>query len=170
MMAPSTAMSLLIDQYRYNTWANARVFAACAGLEATALREDARGTIGTIEDTLKHLIGVEDVYLALIQGLPLGVGGSREAYAAHDIAWFRERATQVGEGYQALLAQHGEDLLAHALAVPWFDFALTARDGLLQVLSHSAQHRSQILSTLGAQGAEMPNIDYVFMVGESRVS
>jgi len=165
MTASSSNMRILTDLYRYNTWANARVFAVCATLDAALLREEARGTHGTIEETLKHLVGVEDVYLTMIQGLPIGQGGAQETYFAQNLAWFAERATQVGAGYLQLLADHGDVLLDRELAVPWFDFALTTGDGLLQVLSHSAQHRAQILSTLGAQGLEVPNIDYVYMVG-----
>ena len=164
MTTPSADMSILADLYRYNTWANARVFAACASQDEAALRQDAGGTLGSIEQTLKHLVGVEDVYLLMLQGQAPGQGAAREAYAAHDLVWFAQRATQIGAGYQQLLAAQGEVLLERPLAVPWFDIPLTARDGLLQVLSHSAQHRSQVLSALGAQGVEAPNIDYVFMV------
>jgi hypothetical protein len=44
----------------------------------------------------------------------------------------------------------------------------TARDGLLQVLTHSSQHRSQVLSWLSAQGVRTPDLDYVVMLGEQR--
>jgi len=164
MTTPVSNMSILADFYRYNAWANARVFAACAGQDAAALRQDAGGTLGSIEQTLKHLVGVEDVYLLMLQGQAPGQGEEREAYVAHDLAWFAQRTAQIGAGYQRLLAAQSEALLERALVVPWFDVPLTSRDGLLQVLSHSAQHRAQVLSTLGAQGVETPNIDYVFMV------
>jgi uncharacterized damage-inducible protein DinB len=167
MTASSSNTRILTDLYRYNNWANARVFGACSALDAALLRQEAPGTHGTIEETLKHMVGVEDVYMTMIQGLPIDQGGTQEVYFAHDLAWFAERATQVGAGYLTLLADHGDALLERALAVPWFDFALTAADGLMQVLSHSAQHRAQVLSTLGAQGLEVPNIDYVFMVGSA---
>ncbi|HZS91937.1 MAG TPA: DinB family protein [Chloroflexota bacterium] len=165
MAAPSSNMRILTDLYRYNNWANARVFAACAALDAALLREEAPGTHGTIEGTLKHLVGVEAAYLLMLQGLPLDQGDGQEAYFAQELAWFAEHATQVGAGYLQLLADQGDALLDRDLAVPWFDFALTASDGLLQVLSHSAQHRAQVLSALGARDFEVPNIDYVFMVG-----
>jgi uncharacterized damage-inducible protein DinB len=161
-------MLILADLYRYNVWANARVFEACASVDTAALQEDARGTLGTIDETLKHLVGVEDVYLAMIQGHPPASREAREAYPAHDLAWFADRARQLGDGYLDLLSGEGDALLERPLTVPWFNFPLTARDGLLQVLSHSAQHRSQVLSTLGARGVEAPNIDYVYMVGSTR--
>jgi uncharacterized damage-inducible protein DinB len=165
MTASSSNMRILTDLYRYNNWANARVFDACAALDAALLRREAPGTHGTIEETLKHMVGVEAAYLLMLQGLPLDQGDGQEAYFAQDLGWFAEHAAQVGAGYLQLLTDHGDALLDRPLAVPWFDFALTAADGLMQVLSHSAQHRAQVLSALGAQGLEVPNIDYVFMVG-----
>lgn len=119
-------MRILTDLYRYNNWANARVFAACAALDAALLREEAPGTHGTIEGTLKHLVGVEAAYLLMLQGLPLDQGDGQEAYFAQELAWFAEHAAQVGAGYLQLLADQGDALLDRDLAVPWFDFALTA--------------------------------------------
>jgi len=85
MTAQAANMPILSDLYRYNAWANARVFAACAPIDAAVLRQEAPGTHGTIEKTLKHLIGVEDAFLTMLQGLPLGKGGAQETYLAHDL-------------------------------------------------------------------------------------
>ena len=43
---------------------------------------------------------------------------------------------------------------------------VSARDALLQVLTHSSQHRSQVLSWLPAQGVPTPDLDNVVMLGE----
>ena len=153
------------DLYRYNAWANARVFAACRGVEPATLQGDALGTYGSLEETLKHLVSVEDAYLAMLQDkLPGGEG--RDQYFAHDLPWFAERSSQLGQAYLALLPAFDDATLASPLRVPWFDFPLTKRDGLHQVLSHSGQHRAQVLSVLGARGAEVPDLDYVMMVEE----
>jgi hypothetical protein len=45
---------------------------------------------------------------------------------------------------------------------------VTARDGLLQVLTHSSQHRAQVLSWLSAQGVPTPDLDYVVMLVQQR--
>jgi uncharacterized damage-inducible protein DinB len=152
--------------YAYNAWANARVFAVCTGLDQTQLVERAPGTIGTIEETLKHMVSVEDVYARMLRGAPAD-GGQREAYFAHDVSWFADRAAQLGRDYRDLLAQAGATLYDEPLVVSWFDFALTKHDGLLQVLSHSAQHRAQVFSVLGERGLDVPDLDYVLFV-ESR--
>ena len=93
-----------------------------------------------------------------------GEGGDREAYFAQDLSWFAGRSAWVGDEYQELLKNANEDFLTASLPVPWFDFALTKHDGLLQVLSHSAQHRAQVFSVLGERGIKVPDLDYVMFV------
>lgn len=158
----------LKELFRHNKWANARVFTACHDLPETLLQEEAPGTVGTVETTLKHLVGNEDFFLAMIEGRSSEEFGSREAYFAQDLAWFRQRLDPLGDAYLTLLASLDDAALDRTLNVPWFDFPLTAHDGLLQVLTHSAQHRAQILSILGARGIDVPNIDYVFMRREEQ--
>lgn len=156
------------DLYGHNRWANHRVFGVTQELDAGTLGENAPGTHGTMESTLKHLVGVEDVYLSMLSDASLESRGSLESYLAHGLPWFVNRAAEVAEGYRALLADVDHAFLDAPLPVPWFDFPLTKRDGLLQVLSHSAQHRAQVFSVLGAKGIDVPSLDFVVWVGEGR--
>lgn len=163
-------MATLVKLFRYNAWANRRVFDVVAGVEAGELARDAKGTQSSLEGTLKHLMGVEDVYLMLIQGRDMGAAGSQEAYFAHDLAWFRDRAEEVGRGYAELIANADEALLGRPLAIPWIAAPLTVEDGLAQVLTHSAQHRAQVLSALGERGHAVPDVDYVLMLQEEQAA
>lgn len=161
-------MRTLSDLYAYNAWANAQVFAACRDLDQARLDEDAPGTFGSITETLKHMAQVELVYFLMLQDKPLPASQKeRDEFFAHDLAWFAETLARVGQGYVELVANADDAFLSQPLHVPWFDFALTKHDGLLQVLSHSAQHRAQVFSVLGQRGIEVPDLDYVLFV-ESR--
>lgn len=163
-----TTNDLLRDQFTYNTWANARVFGAVRDVNAAELDASAPGTYGSLAETLKHMVGVEDAYLLMLRDVSPGAGGASESYFAQDLGWFAHRATDLGAAYQTMLASADGAFYSSALHVPWFDFALTKQDGLLQVLSHSAQHRAQVLSVLGARGFEVPGLDYVEFVEEGR--
>ena len=143
-------MRSLRDLYAYNAWGNGEVFGVCRSLDRSQLEGDAPGTVGTIENTLKHLVVVEDAYLQMLSGDPLWNGEQREEYGRHDLTWFEQRSEQLGEEYLVLLAGADEDFYDGELKVPWFDFRLTRHDGLLQVLNHSAQHRTQVFSVLRA--------------------
>lgn len=158
----------LRDLYGYNAWANAEVFELCRDLDRIQLDKQAPGTIGTIDETLKHLVRVEDAYVHMLRGEPLDRMGPREEYFARDLAWYTQRSAQLGDEYAELLASADADFFDAALDVPWFDFALTKRDGLHQVLAHSAQHRAQVLSVLGQRGTDVPDLDYVLFVQSRR--
>ncbi|MFI5272480.1 MAG: DinB family protein [Ktedonobacterales bacterium] len=156
-------MRTLRDLYAHNAWANARVFAVCRDADRQQLEDQAPGTFGTLAETLQHLVVVEDVYARMLRGEPLERVEARED---HDLDWFAERSAQLGQEYVAIAATDDAAFYDDELRVPWFDFHLTKHDGLLQVLSHSAQHRAQVLSTLGARGVEVPDVDYVLYVEE----
>jgi len=157
-------MRTLADLYAYNAWANDQVFARCRSLDPAQLDDPAPGTHGTLADTLKHLVQVEAVYALMLQDRPLPTDESPEQFFAHDLAWFADLTARVGGEYAALLASVGDAFYDEPLRVPWFDFPLTKHDGLLQVLSHSAQHRAQVLSALGQRGLAVPDLDYVLFV------
>jgi uncharacterized damage-inducible protein DinB len=160
-------MRTLVQLCRYNTWANARVFACCLAVDPAAIGAEAKGTTGTIEQTLKHLVGVEEVYLAMLRDQDLErTLPPQEEYQAHDLAWFADRAAELGRGYLGLVETADEPFLEAELKVPWFERPINRRAGILQALTHSLQHRAQVLSTLGERGLEVPNVDLVLMLQE----
>ena len=83
-------------------------------------------------------------------------------------ALFPEQTRQIGSAFARVLGSSSDGALASPLNVPWFDFAMTCRDGLLQVLTQSAQHRPQVLSWLSAHGIATPDLDYVLMLREAQ--
>lgn len=158
-------MRTLSDLYAYNAWANARVFATCREVDQARLDADAPGTFGTLFETLKHLAQVELVYALMLRDQPLPASQeARDEFFAHDLAWFAQAVARVDQQYAEMLASAGDDFYDQPLHVPWFDFALTKHDGLLQVLGHSALHRAQVFSVLGQHGVEVPDLDYVLFV------
>lgn len=156
-------MRTLQLMFEHHAWANRRLLDTLETVAGSLLSADAKGTSGSIEQTIKHLVGVEDTYLAFIQGKDLSGFRSQEAYFGQSSEWFRQRLAALGPAYLALLASTDGGLLERPLVIPWIDAPLTVRDGLIQVLTHSAQHRAQILSTLGDRGQKVPDMDYVLM-------
>ena len=167
-MSDAESFRSLRDLFRYNGWANARVFDYCRNLDASLLGEAAPGTNGSLEETLKHLIGVEAAFLTMVQGHALESRGSVESFMAHDLAWFADQVAPLTDGFLAILANPSDGIFDREIKVPWFSFRVTAHDGLLQVLSHSAQHRAQVFSVLGSKGHDVPGLDYARMVGEAQ--
>jgi uncharacterized damage-inducible protein DinB len=162
------AMQDLIELFRHNTWANAKVFDLTVGLDSQLVKEVAPGTRDTVLGTLAHLAAVEYAYLGMLDGHPPQSRQEVQAWAAHELNWFREQVRDLGDRFVRLLESSTPQTLAAPLNVPWFTFRLTAREGLRRVLTHSAQHRSQVLSWLSTQGIDTPDLDYVLMLQEER--
>jgi uncharacterized damage-inducible protein DinB len=136
-------------------------------VDARLLEAKAPGTRGTVKGTLTHLARVEDLYLTMIQGKSRASVESYEDYEAHGLAWMRRHLQAIAEGFVRAIESATPETLARRLDIA-LKAPVTARDGLLQVLTHSSQHRSQVLSWLSAQGIATPDLDYVLMLGEQR--
>jgi uncharacterized damage-inducible protein DinB len=150
--------------YAYNAWANAQVFDVCRGVDQAQLDAAAPGTFGSITETLAHMMLVEGAYLLMVRGQFDALPRFREESSSWDLGAWAQRADRLREEYRELLASVDAGFYDQPLNVPWFDFALTKHDGLLQVLSHSAQHRAQVFSVLGERGVKVPDLDYVLYV------
>jgi uncharacterized damage-inducible protein DinB len=145
-------VSELAELFRYNGWANAIVFAVAQNSADTGVHE-----------TLSHLVAVEAVYVLMIRGGAPRGGSERAAYMARPNAEFVRDAADLAVSYQELI----KDVSMEApVTIPWFTFRPSVRQALLQVLTHSAQHRSQLASQLEALGEVVPNFDYITMVGK----
>src|SRR5262249_22411489 len=89
---------------RYNAWANERVLTVLADVDPALFEDDARGTIGSVSATLKHLVVAEDHFLAALRDRdPVATLGPLAAYLARELPWFTSRLRALGEEYQALL-------------------------------------------------------------------
>src|ERR1700737_2494623 len=96
-------MQDLIELFRHNAWANARVFDLIVGLDPDLLQGEAPGTRDTVSGTLAHLVRVEDTYLAMTERRPRQTLGSNDEYMARGPDWFRTRIREVGVAYVQLV-------------------------------------------------------------------
>ena len=55
--------------YRYNTWANSRVFDAVSGLDQEAFTRDLGSSYPSVRDTLVHLVSAEWIWLERWKGI-----------------------------------------------------------------------------------------------------
>ena len=166
-------MPTLHELARYNRWANARLLARCREDDAAEhVFAAAGGTLGTIEETLKHVALVEESYLAFMSGHDPLQGRDRESvvaeYLGHDLEWFADHVGEIDRDFERYVAEADEAALAGPLRIPWFDFPVTRAEGVLQVLTHSHTHRSQVLSTLGDRGVAVPDMDFIHLLQEER--
>ncbi len=149
--------ALLQDAFGHHNWATLIIIDACSELTPDQLESTVPGTYGSIISTLRHLVGADTSYLALLSG------GQVEALADEETADLATlRAAMVADGPvwsrvldgdldpDLVVVRHREDgSVSHA--------PLTIR--LAQVIHHGTDHRSQVCTALTALGITPPEID-----------
>lgn len=143
--------SVLRELFRHKAWATLRLIEYCQRLEPAHLEATLPGTYGSVRGTLVHLANTDEVYYAALtqqpRAEPLAPDAPLEAVAA--------RIRELAPRWEALLDD--PDLP---------DRELRARQGvargvaaIAQSVHHADDHRSQVLSILGARGLDVPTLD-----------
>jgi uncharacterized damage-inducible protein DinB len=147
----------LVEMFRHNVWANERLFDACAGLSDAQLDATVIGTFGSIRNTLMHIVGAQERYVAaLAETGPISVIREREPFPG--LAELRdgvrtsglaliERAAQAQSGATVTTTWRGKE---HTLPV-WLL--------LVQAINHATEHRAQVAAILTQQDIEPPSMD-----------
>ena len=173
----------LQEFFRYNRWADARVFKVCERADAALLTIDAAGTNGTVLSTLAHLSSTSEGFAALLAAAANGspaIGpaaeflvtphGLADGYHDHDLGWYAERVSYLDSYFYDLVDRLDAAGLEQQVEIPWFGFSISAQQVLTQVLVHCGHHRSQVFSALGAQGIKVPDLDYIVMLAKERTA
>lgn len=146
----------LVEMFKHNVWANLEVIAACENLTDDQLSTTIPGTYGTIRDTLVHLVGAEERYIARL------IGGPRPP--------FREQEAFMGfEELSALAKASGEVMLKLAEQETLPEFVRSPVNGqptdiasnllFLQAINHATEHRAHINSGLTYLGIDPCSVD-----------
>lgn len=148
-------MSAFASLFAYNRWCNERLMAACLGAPGGVVATPIDGTFESVLRTAQHLLGVETVYLQMMSGEdPSEPGRQPVAETAAALA-------EIDARLEAFVAGLDDATLARRFTVPWFERDFAVADGLLQVITHSCEHRADIASALNRLGVETPPIDYI---------
>jgi len=143
---------VLLELYRHSTWATLRLIDYCQGLDDAHLDATMPGTFGTVRDTLRHLVSSEEGYFWTVTRERLSEPLPDAPVPLGELA---ERIRRLGPRWEAL-AQDAD--------TPSRD--VTTRDGwrmpaavpMAQAIHHAENHRSHVLSILGARGLELPDL------------
>jgi uncharacterized damage-inducible protein DinB len=154
-------VSLFTELFEYNAWANERVTAFCDGLHEEAFVAPREDLGGSLLDLLNHTVQVERVFLAMM------TGGQPERPEPMGFSELRELWPNIAAGYRAALPSL-ESRRAERFFVPWFEREFTVEQGLVQVATHSVQHRAGIAAILSQAGHPAPNLDYIAWLAEAR--
>jgi uncharacterized damage-inducible protein DinB len=167
-----TMNGALLEMFRHKTWATLRLLDYCQGLADEHLDAAIPGTYGTIRDTVRHLVDAEEGYFSILTRERFPTKEAAAAFAFPDplpdgpvpLDELAQRIRRLGPRWEALVAD--TDLP---------DRDVTTTDGfrvpgavpMAQAIHHADDHRTQILSILGARGLPVPDLG-VWDYAESR--
>jgi uncharacterized damage-inducible protein DinB len=143
----------LLELYRHKTWATLRLIEHCHALDDEQLDATIPGTYGTFRETLCHLVDADEDYFSMLAGQRLSEPLPDGQVPLSRLA---ERIRRLAPRWEVL----AQDTDFPAREV-------TADDGvrmpgavpMAQAIHHADDHRTQVLSILGARGLEVPRLD-----------
>ena len=139
--------------FRYNLWANLNLFNTCLSLTETQLGHTDRGTYGSIQATLTHLVRSEERYLFFLNNHK--TMDVKHTDTQPTITELRQRALQNGQR----LIQVAESIQSNSqvqVGEGEKTELIPATIVLLQTIYHSNEHRTHVARLLGQLGITPP--------------
>ncbi len=143
----------LIELCRHKTWATVRLIEHCHSLDDQQLDATTPGTYGTIRETLRHLVDADEGYFLTLTHERLSEPLPDGPVPLTELA---ERLRHLGPRWEDLA---GDADLADRDFTTTDGWRIPGRVPFAQAIHHAADHRSHVLSILGALGLEVPELD-----------
>lgn len=151
-------MEVLTLLATHNEWANRRLFEACSKISPARLDDDSHGYESVI-GILNHLVQVEHAFFELAHERKL------RQIELEGLADLRAECSRIDQAYIEYADElQPERAERERFLVPWFGFEISLLEGVLQPLTHSHKHRSDVsmlLPLLGGAGIEMDLIQWI---------
>ncbi|MBA3945982.1 MAG: DinB family protein [Herpetosiphonaceae bacterium] len=158
--------SVLNKLFAHNTWANLKLLDYCEGLSAAQLDTTAIGGFGSIRDTLVHIIGAEVSYVYRVNGRLPTTSFSKGQFPGFEVLkdtvrWTGDELLQL-----AFSTQQDTTVREHEKRL-YVEYTLASL--MVQAVSHSIEHRTQIatiITQLGPVPPDMSGWKYMEETGE----
>jgi uncharacterized damage-inducible protein DinB len=158
--------SVLTTLFAHNTWANLKLLDFCERLSDAQLDATAIGCFGSIRDTLRHIVGAEVSYVERVNGkLPVGPL-SEDQFPA--FAVLKDAVRWAGDELLHLaLSARADTNVRQRPPRLLIEYKLASL--MVQALTHSTEHRTQIsaiITQLGMEPPDMSGWQYMEEIGE----
>ena len=155
----TTPNDILRAMFEHHLWATEALIDHLGTLPAERLDASVPGTYGSMIDTLAHLLGADDRYLLRLRNPSLPAAEDRVGVPLDQL---RAELAEHRRRWDEVLAELDRGEL-HATIRGSANGYPDTEDAegllLLQAIHHGNDHRTQICSTLGALGEEVPELD-----------
>jgi len=144
--------SVLHELLAHKTWATLRVIELCQSRGQQQLDATIPGTYGTLRATLAHLVNADHSYHRRLTGLELGPPLDEQSASLDAIT---ERFQSLATRWPAIF----DDPSAPDREIPTQYGTTRGVVVMAQSIHHADDHRTQVLSILGAVGVDLPEFD-----------
>jgi uncharacterized damage-inducible protein DinB len=155
---------IIDDLYRYNSWANARIVALCDGLTDSQLDEPREIGLGSLRNTVFHILTAEEIWLERWTAVPWRPFPTDAAGLS--VPEMGQQLERVAAGRQALVDRERPDgwqRLCEYKDSKGNSYRDRLDGLLLHVANHGIYHRAQALHYLKHCGRTVPGgLDYLF--------
>lgn len=150
--------------YEYNLWANTTLLELLTTLSDEQLKAKVGGVVGTLRETIVHLVRAEGFYIRYLSGSfpEVKVGEEMEAWMQLSMQELLEIAKMTG-GRLIELSVSADLATRHDREFEGNPFHFHNWAVILQAIYHGIEHRTQIkaiLTELGIKHPEMASWDY----------
>lgn len=144
----------LMELMRHKTWATLGLIEHCQGLDDEHLDATMPGTYGTIRDTLRHLVDSDEGYYQDLTGeRPWEQLPEQGPVPLGELA---RRIRELAPRWEALARD--ADLQGRELITKDGVWRVPGAVPMAQAIHHADDHRTHVLSILGARGLETPRL------------
>lgn len=145
-------MEIFPELFRHNAWANHVVLAAFRERPELLQQTDYDGD--PLLERAKHLAAVERGFLDVLRG------GGKRPEVPEDLEGLIAYCDETAAGWTGVASMDAA-ALDREHYIPWWERNFTAGEALAQVLSHSAQHRSELAWELARASIDTGELDAI---------
>jgi uncharacterized damage-inducible protein DinB len=153
----------LLTLYRHKTWATLRLIEYCQGIDGAHLDATTPGTYGTIRETLRHLVQTEEGYLFRVTGERLSEPIRDGIVALDELA---ERIRRIGPRWEVVALDAD---LPDRDVITSDGWRVPAAIPMAQAIHHADDHRSHVMTILGALSLDVPEPNGLDLWGYAEV-
>jgi uncharacterized damage-inducible protein DinB len=147
----------LVEMLRYNAWASRTLLDACRDLTDAQLQAPLAVSLGSVRDLLLHIVGGQQAYINLVQGL------SDASELDRNRPWpgMAQLIVTAGETSEVLisLAEELDPMSEVDLAHHGKVHRYPKRFLLASAVEHGVRHRTEVSVNLASIGLPMPDLD-----------
>ena len=148
-------ISVLGALFQHNAWASLKLLDFCARLSEKQLSATSVGTYGSIRDTIVHLIEGEISYVERVNGKLPENPPPWDPFPAFEVLAQAVRWTG-DELLKLALSAHSDTLVVENFPEGTEQYKLT--DLMVQAVTHSTEHRTQVSTIITQLGLEPPDM------------